>query len=163
MANRDLTAFGAELTALKTRTEADFGAKDVAHIKRVAWFSRGMEVLGRVLIHFSLDPVTFGAGVLALAVHKQLHGSEIGHAVLHGAYDKLQGAERFRSKGYWWETPIDEESWHEGHNIRHHQYTNIVGKDPDCRYGTIRLNEHVEHRPENERQSGSLPTMLVYW
>ena len=152
MSRTDFAAFGADIDALKARIEADFGAEDVAHVKRVAATSRGLEVLGRLLIHFSPEPISFGLGVLALGVHKQLHGSEIGHAVLHGAYDRLPGAERFRSKGYWWETPIDEQSWHEGHNIAHHQYTNVAGRDPDCRYGTIRLNDKVAHRDENRRQ-----------
>lgn len=150
---RDLQAFGAEIDAVRTRIEAEIGADDVAYIKRVALFSRAMEVAGRGLIHFSFEPVSFGLGVLALAVHKQLHGAEVGHTVLHGAFDRLPGAERFQSKGYWWESPIDEQSWHEGHNIRHHQYTNVVGKDPDCRYGTIRLNERVPHESFHEHQA----------
>lgn len=149
----DLEAFGADIDAVRRRVEAEIGAEDVHALKRLAWLSRGFEVVGRTLIHFSFDPITFGIGVLSLATHKQLHGSEIGHAVLHGAYDKLPGAERYRSKGYWWETPIDEEAWHEGHNIRHHQYTNVVGKDPDCNYGTIRLNEQVPHREHNRSQA----------
>jgi linoleoyl-CoA desaturase len=152
MSSTDFTAFGADIDALRTRVEAEFGASDVAYIKRVARISRGLEVIGRCLIHFSLEPLSFGLGVLALGAHKQLHGSEIGHAVLHGAYDRLPGAEGFRSKGYWWEMPIDEESWHRGHNIRHHQYTNVAGRDPDCRYGTVRLNDRVEYRDENRYQ-----------
>ncbi|MEM7156744.1 MAG: fatty acid desaturase [Myxococcota bacterium] len=150
--SRDLRAFGEEIDAVRARFEAQFGAPDVAYIKRVARFSRVMEVLGRGLIHFSFEPITFGLGVLSLAIHKQLHGAEVGHTVLHGAFDKLPDAEGYRSKDYWWETPIDERSWHAGHNIRHHQYTNVAGKDPDCRYGTVRLNHHVEHRPENNHQ-----------
>ncbi len=150
---RDLEAFGAEIDAVRRRIEAQIGASDVAYIKRVARVSRAMEVVGRVLIHFSPEPLSFGLGVVALFVHKQLHGSEIGHTVLHGAFDRLPGAEGFGSKGYFWEMPIDEQSWHQGHNIRHHQYTNVVGKDPDCRYGTIRLNPRVSHQPVNEHQA----------
>lgn len=149
---RDLEAFGAEIDAVRTRIEAQIGAYDVTYIKRVARFSRAMEVVGRTLIHFSPEPVSFGLGVLTLFVHKQLHSAEVGHTVLHGAFDKLPGAEAFRSKGYWWESPIDERSWHAGHNIRHHQYTNVVGKDPDCRYGTVRLNAQVPYEPVNEHQ-----------
>lgn len=152
MITRDLKAFGQEIDQVRQRVESEIGPSDVAYIKRVARISRGIEVCGRGLIHFSFEPVGFSLGVLLLAVHKQLHGSEIGHTVLHGAFDKLEGAEAFRSKGYWWETPIDEQSWHEAHNIRHHQYTNVAERDPDCRYGTIRLNDGVEFRPENRKQ-----------
>jgi NADPH-dependent stearoyl-CoA 9-desaturase len=148
----DLEAFGAEIDAVKRRIEAELGEEDVRHVKRVALASRVFEAVGRGLIHFSFEPVSFGLGVVSLAVFKQLQSAEIGHTVLHGAYDNLPGAERFRSRGFWWETPIDEESWHEGHNIRHHQYTNVVGKDPDCKYGTIRLNEHVDYDAVNRHQ-----------
>jgi len=152
-AQDDLKALGAEIDAVRRRIEAQIGAEDVRTVKRLSAFSRGLEVAGRLLIHFSIEPISFGLGVLSLAAHKQLHSSEIGHAVLHGAYDKLPGAGRFQSKGYWWESPIDEEAWHEGHNIAHHQYTNIAGKDPDCEYGMIRLTEHIEHKKVNRHQA----------
>jgi len=152
LAPRDLRAFGEEIDAVRARIEAEIGAPDVAYIKRVARFSRAMEVVGRGLVHVSVEPLSFGLGVLALFVHKQLHAAEVGHTVLHGAFDRLPGAEGFHSKDFWWETPIDERSWHEGHNIRHHQYTNVVGKDPDCRYGTLRLNDRVPHQPVHRHQ-----------
>ena len=105
-----------------------------------------MEVVGRGLIHFSLEPFTFSTGVTCLWIHKQLQAVEIGHTVLHGAYDKIEGAEKFQSKDFWWEIPIDEESWRNGHNIRHHQYTNVARKDIDINFGGIRLTEQTPHR-----------------
>ncbi len=148
----DYKAFAADINRLRREVEPQIGSEDVRQLKRLCFFSRGLELTGRLLIHFSPGPLSFGLGVLTLAAHKQLHGSEIGHAVLHGAYDKLPGATWFQSKTYWWETPIDEESWRHGHNVAHHQYTNVVGKDPDCKYGRIRLNEHVPWEPANENQ-----------
>lgn len=153
-------AFGAEINELRRQIETQIGAEDVIHLKRVCALSRGLEITGRLLIHFSPEPMSFTLGVLSLAAHKQLHGSEIGHAVLHGAYDKLPGAEAFGSKNYWWESPIDEESWRQGHNVAHHQYTNVVGKDPDCKYGTIRLNEHVPWESANAHQH--LQPLLIW-
>lgn len=165
-AGRDLEAFGAQIDALRKRVEAQIGAEDLAYIRRVDRVSKGMELVGRLLIHFSLDPVTFGVGVLALSVHKQLQAAEIGHTVLHGAFDRIGGEHRYRSKGYWWHTPIDEESWHRGHNVRHHQYTNVYGKDPDCRYGILRLNEQVPHEAVHRHQPESTvvvwPGFLLY-
>lgn len=151
-AETDLKAFGRDINALRARIEAEIGEDDVRQLKHLAAFSRGLEVAGRGLIHFSFEPFSFALGVLSLAAHKQLHGSEIGHAVLHGAYEKLPGAERYQSTSYWWESPIDERSWHRGHNIAHHQYTNIVGKDPDCQYGIIRLNDNVPHKAVHTHQ-----------
>jgi NADPH-dependent stearoyl-CoA 9-desaturase len=137
--------FAARIDAIRARVEAEIGAEDVAHIKKVRAFSNAMQLTGRFLIHVSLDPVTFSLGVGALWLHKQLEATEIGHTALHGAFDKLPGAEAFKSKGFDWKTPIDEESWHHGHNVLHHQYTNVTGRDPDIHFGAVRLNERTPH------------------
>jgi len=108
-----------------------------------------MEVLGRVLIHFSPEPVSFLLGVTALWVHKQLQGTGIGHMALHGVYDNLAGGEAFAADTFSWDTPIDEEAWRYGHNVRHHNYTNVAGKDPDIRFGPVRLTDQTPHRPEH--------------
>ncbi len=138
--------FGAALDELKRRVEAEIGPDDVAYIQRMRRLSRALEVTGRVLIHVSPEPLSFFAGVGALWLHKQLEATEIGHTALHGAFDGLPGAEAFASKTFSWATPIDEESWRYGHNVRHHQYTNIAGKDPDIHFGPVRLTEHTPHR-----------------
>jgi linoleoyl-CoA desaturase len=136
-------SFGDGLDAIKARVEADMGETDVRYVKRLNVFSRGCEVVGRVLIHVSFEPVSFGAGVIALWLHKQLQATEIGHTALHGAYDRLPGAEGFRSETFRWDTPIDEESWRAGHNGRHHGNTNVAGRDPDIHFGPVRLTEQT--------------------
>jgi len=156
-----LRSFGRAVDVIRKRVEAEIGEDDVRYVVRLNRFSRSLEVAGRVLIHFSLEPVTFSAGVVCLWIHKQLQTTEIGHTALHGAYDKLEGAERFQSDTFTWEIPIDEDSWRTGHNIRHHQYTNIARKDIDINFGTIRLTERTPHRFEHYLQ---LPaTFLVSW
>ena len=74
-------------------------------MKRLDRLSRSLELVGRTLIHVSLDPLTWSAGVMALWLHKQLQATEIGHAALHGAYDKLPDAEAFASKTFAWDVP----------------------------------------------------------
>jgi fatty acid desaturase len=138
-----LRSFAKAIDRIRSETESRIGAEDVAYIKRVRRVSRASEVVGRTLIHFSLDPVTFGAGVLSLWLHKQLEATEIGHTALHGAFDQLEGAEEFHSKSFRWDTPIDEQAWHRGHNIAHHQYPNIADRDPDVCFGPVRLTEHA--------------------
>jgi NADPH-dependent stearoyl-CoA 9-desaturase len=140
-----LQRFGEELDELRRSTMARIGPEDVVHVKRVRRFSVAMEVLGRVAIHFSVDPLTFFAGVGALWLHKQLEATEIGHTALHGTYDRLEGAEAFASKTFRWDMPVDEEAWRLGHNGRHHGATNIAGRDPDMRFGTVSLTE--QHAP----------------
>jgi fatty acid desaturase len=141
-------ALGAELDQVKAEIFAKVGAEDVQHVKRLRRFSLVMEATGRVLIHVSPEPLTFSLGVIALWLHKQLEATEIGHTALHGAYDKLEGAEAFRSETFSWDTPIDEESWRYGHNVRHHGNTNVVGKDPDVHFGPVRL---VDKLPYDEK------------
>ena len=153
-----LERFGRAIDAIRERAEARVGAEDVSRVRKLNRFSRTMEVLGRVLIHVSIEPVGFLLGVGALWLHKQLQATEIGHTALHGAYDRLPGAEEFNSRSFSWDTPIDEESWRHGHNVRHHQYTNVAGRDPDIHFGFARLTEHTPWSPRNNRQ---LPFMLV--
>jgi len=147
-----LRLFGEELDAIKRAAVARVGEEDVRYVRRMNRFSRCMEVVGRALIFFSPEPVSFLAGVGALFVHKQLQATEIGHTALHGAYDKLEGAEKFASKTFRWDTPIDEESWRYGHNVRHHGNTNVAGRDPDIHFGTVRLTEETPWAPVHRRQ-----------
>ena len=57
---------GQELDALKARIQLQMGDADIAHVTKVQRVSTAAEVLGRTLIHVSLDPVTWSAGVVAL-------------------------------------------------------------------------------------------------
>ncbi|CAN5520879.1 acyl-CoA desaturase [soil metagenome] len=145
-------AFGAELDALKARTFAEVGEEDVKYVKSLDRFSIAMEVIGRVLIHVSPEPISFLAGVGCLFVHKQLQAAEIGHTSLHGAYDKLPDAAEFHAKTYSWDVPIDEESWRLGHNVKHHGNTNVAGKDPDIHFGPMRLTAETPHAPHHRWQ-----------
>lgn len=136
-------AFASEIDKVRLQLEAALGEEDVSYIRNLRRFSRRMEAVGRFLIFVSLDPLTWFTGVLALWVHRQLETTEIGHYALHGAWDRFPELERFHSKNFKWESPAEEESWKHGHNGLHHQYTNIVGKDPDVNYGTLRTSPHT--------------------
>jgi linoleoyl-CoA desaturase len=144
--------FGDELDAVKRRIVDEVGVLDLEYVRKLDWFSHAMEVVGRVLIHVSFEPFSFALGVGALWVHKQLQATEIGHTALHGAYDRMPGARRFHSETFRWDTPIDEESWRSGHNVRHHGFTNIAGKDPDILFGTVRLTEHTPYARHHKYQ-----------
>lgn len=144
--------FGAALDGVKERVLAQVGEEDVRYVRRVNAFSRAMEIAGRGLIFFSPEPVSFLLGVGALWIHKQLQATEVGHTALHGAYDRLPGAEKFASKTFRWDTPIDEESWRYAHNVRHHGNTNVAGRDPDIHFGTVRLTERTPWNPRHRAQ-----------
>ena len=142
-------AFAAEINAIGEEVRSRMGEEDVDYIKKVKQVSRLSEIFGRTLIHFSLDPLTWSAGVFSLWIHQQLETIEIGHSALHGCWDGLKGAEEFYSPNFKWDTPIEEESWKKGHNILHHQYTNIVGRDPDVNFGFLRTSHKTPWSPNH--------------
>jgi len=141
-----IAAFGRALEELRREVEQQLGESDADHIRRIGKLSSRLEWLGRGLIHFSFEPLSFGLGTAALWAHKTLELMEIGHMALHGAYDGLPDVERFQSQNFRWKAPIDEPSWKQGHNVRHHQYTNIAGKDPDLDFGLLRLSERIPYK-----------------
>lgn len=155
-----LQSFARALDALHAETAQALGEVDVAYIRRVRRASRGLQLLGRGLLQFSIEPVTWGTGVLALSGHKLLELIEIGHTVLHGTYDQLDAGEEFRSLAFAWRAPIDEHSWRTQHNLRHHQFTNVAGRDPDLDFGVLRLGASVPFRAVHRLQPLS---NLVSW
>lgn len=149
-----IEAFGRAVDALRREAESSLGPEDLEYIRGVRTVSTGLEVAGRVLIHVSLEPVSFGLGVLALSTHKALEAMEIGHTVLHGAYDRLEGSD-LKAAHYRWKAPIDEESWRTAHNIKHHQYTNVAHRDPDLDFGSLRLSARVPAKLVHRLQPAS--------
>jgi NADPH-dependent stearoyl-CoA 9-desaturase len=59
-------AFRRELDALHDPTRAALGAEDLAYLESILTWSRRCEIAGRGLLHVSLDPLTWSAGVFAL-------------------------------------------------------------------------------------------------
>jgi NADPH-dependent stearoyl-CoA 9-desaturase len=145
----DLEAFAAEIDAVRKFITDQIGPGDVAYIKKIKRISRFSEAIGRALIHFSLDPFTWSAGVFALWIHKQLDTAEIGHNALHGCWDGLEGAKEFQSATFKWNAPVEEESWKRGHNLLHHQYVNIVGRDPDVNFNLLRITDQTAWSPRH--------------
>ena len=139
-------SFGAELDDLHRRAKAEVGEEDLTYIRRVNRFSRGCMVAGRGLVMFGPGPLSFVAGVGCLWLYKQLQTTEIGHTVLHGAFNRIEGAESYHSRDFEWQAPIDERSWISGHNGKHHGLTNVAGEDPDIDFGHARLTEETPHR-----------------
>jgi NADPH-dependent stearoyl-CoA 9-desaturase len=149
--------FARELDQLKAEITAQVGDKDIDYIESVYQVSRICEIAGRLLIHFSSNPVSWSLGVLSLWVHLQLDNLEIHHPVQHGAYDRLPEATHFHSENYYHNSPVDEESWRYRHNVLHHSYTGQVERDPDVTFGFFRLGEEIDKRYYHTIQ----PAMLI--
>jgi linoleoyl-CoA desaturase len=71
---------------------------------------------------------------------------EVGHNVMHGQYDWMNDP-ALNSQTYDWDIVCAREHWHRTHNVEHHDYTNIVGKDHDYGYGMLRMTAEQRWKP----------------
>lgn len=146
-----IEAFGAELDALKNEVLADLGEADLAHVRGVIAKSHAAELTGRALLHFGHGPVTFLAGVAALGTAKILNNMEIGHNVMHGQYD-WTGDPALLSATYDWDNVCTAANWKHFHNVEHHTFTNVLGRDRDIGYEAIRVCEEQPWAPRHLAQ-----------
>jgi fatty acid desaturase len=146
--NLDLDALQRDLDELRDRTTAEIGRVDAEYIKSVRLIARCLEASGRLLIHVSLEPVSFSLGVANLALYKILENMEIGHNVMHGQYDFMQDP-TLDSKTYEWDLVGTAKTWKHGHNVTHHTFTNVLGKDDDFGYSFFRLSSDVPWKPSH--------------
>ena len=147
----------AEFDAIKQRYRQELGAKDVAYITGMRRNSRIAEVIGRGLLWFGHDPITFVLGVGLTWLHRNLEAIEIGHNVLHGQYDYFPEIPQFHSHNFKWKAPVDEEGWRREHNGQHHVHTNVFEKDPDLNHGILRMNDQT---PWNTYHRWQVPMYL---
>ena len=147
----EFDALGEELDALRKSIEADLGEDDAAYMRRMILLSRMSEIVGRVLIHVSLDPITWMLGVSSLSFAKILENMEIGHNVMHGQYDWTRDPD-LNSQTYEWDNVCDSDSWRQTHNVEHHTFTNVLGKDRDYGYALLRLSKDEPWKPSHRFQ-----------
>src|SRR5512138_945778 len=140
------TSLRAELDALRQEYAAKVGPVDAAYIRGVRTVARTARIAGRLLVHFSLEPISWGAGVVSLAVYKALENMEIGHNVLHGQYDFMRDPS-LSSATYEWDIAATAKGWKRAHNATHHVFTNVIGRDRDFGYDAFRFSPDVPWRP----------------
>jgi NADPH-dependent stearoyl-CoA 9-desaturase len=155
-------AFGRELDALRAEIEADLGQDDVDHIRAVMRTALRAEATGRLLLHVGYGPLSFALGTGALAVAKILENMEIGHNVMHGQYD-WTGDPALDSKRYEWDLVCTGDDWRHSHNLEHHTYTNIVGKDRDVGYTMLRVTEQQPWRPGHLTQPVAASVLALFF
>jgi len=140
----ELERFGAEIDALRARTVADLGDRDLRYIRRVIWSMRGLELTGRALLLASCFLPTawmfagWLAGAVILGVAKILENMEVGHNIIHGQYNWTKDPQ-LQGPTYEWDIVGTSDNWRQTHNFRHHTYTNVHGMDDDIGYGLLRL------------------------
>lgn len=162
MTREELDSFGAELDELRSEIIADLGQRDADYIRSIVRRQKYAEIAGRTLIHFSLTPFSWAAGVGLLSLSKILENMEVGHNVLHGQYDWMNDPE-LNSRVYEWDIVCDSESWRKYHNYEHHTFTNIIGKDRDYGYGLMRLSKDEPWKPWNVTQFGNYLALSVFF
>ena len=140
--------FQTEVDAIRASVMSTVGQADVDHIRRMITLCRVSEVSGRALLHFSVGPLSWVAGTLALAHAKILDNMEIGHNVMHGQYD-WTGDPALNSQTFEWDIACDGEAWRHSHNVTHHTHTNILGLDRDLGYSLLRMTPEQKWKPRH--------------
>lgn len=148
LTREQLDELGREFDRLRDETLESLGDEDARHIRAVVRVARASAIAGRSLLMFGFTPVSFGLGVAALSTAKILENMEIGHNVLHGQYDWMNGP-ALDSQTYEWDIVCDASQWRHYHNYEHHTFTNVLGRDRDVGYGIIRISDEHYWRPKH--------------
>lgn len=136
-----LEQFQLELDALYKKVLGQVGETDAHYIRRVLAIKTLLEITGRLLIFSGAvfwNPIALIIGVLALSASQIIESMEIGHNVLHGQYDFINDP-KLNSKTYEWDVVVPAAHWKHSHNVVHHDKANIIGRDYDIGYGSIRI------------------------
>jgi hypothetical protein len=77
----------AERAEAPTQRETESGMETNQHaqLERLGTLSRRLDLLGRALLHFSFEPLSFAFGVTSLCVHECLECAELGDAAAASA------------------------------------------------------------------------------
>lgn len=153
--------FGRELDAIREEVIDSRGASDRKYILTVIKTQRSLGLLGRILIYASIlflpawshelagmqsFWILICLGTFSLSVAKILENMEIGHNILHGQWDWMKDPE-IQSSSWEWNHVCPSDQWMQSHNIKHHTWTNVIGKDPDIGYGLLRVSSRQRWRP----------------
>jgi fatty acid desaturase len=150
-----IEAFGREIDAIRDEVLADRGERDRRYILRVIRIQRTLALgsratmLASLAFHPSLGLAGPGYGLfltilllgtLGLALAKILENMEIGHNVLHAQWDWMRDPD-IQSSTWEWDIVCPSVQWRHSHNVVHHTWTNVMGKDRDVGYGMLRVTE----------------------
>ena len=144
---QQLEEIGLEFQLLHDEVAAELGARDAAYIRRLVKFHRRLSFTSRALLAGSRWTPAYVAGTAGLSVAKILENMELGHNILHGQWDWMNDP-NIHSSTWDWDNVTPASSWKHSHNFVHHTYTNVLGKDRDVGYDTIRIDHRQRWRPQ---------------
>jgi len=156
---------GRELDEIYDTTIADLGERDEHYIRRLIRTQRSLALGSRVVmlagaamrprgllgrkvgtVGHRAGAALLGLGTAGLGLAKVLENMEIGHNVMHGQWDWMNDPE-INSTVWEWDTVCSADHWKHGHNIVHHTWTNVLGKDRDIGYEIMRTTSATPWNP----------------
>lgn len=158
----DIEEFGREMDAIRNEVMDSRGAQDRAYILKIIRWQRSLALGGRIVMFLSLLlvpatalpfagwPLMFtvlGLGAAMLGIAKIMENMEIGHNVMHAQWDWMRDPE-IQSNTWEWDNVCPSDQWKHSHNVVHHTWTNVLGKDPDVGYGVMRVTAHQAWHPK---------------
>ena len=151
--------FGRELDALRDEVMDSRGERDRRYILRLIKTQRMIALGGRVTMLASLPLMPLGGPFLALlavgaamlGLAKILENMEIGHNILHAQWDWMKDPE-IQSSTWEWDHMSPSDRWMHSHNVEHHTWTNVLGKDLDIGYGLLRVTPLQRWKPRHRFQ-----------
>ncbi len=161
LTDTQIEEFGRELDAMRAEVIDSRGERDRQYILKVIKVDRSLGVAGRVLIFASILalPVWGHAlastalfwllitlGTLSLGLAKIIENMEVAHNVLHAQWDWMKDP-NIQSNTWEWNNVCPSDQWMQSHNVKHHTWTNVLGKDPDVGYGLLRITPRQRWRP----------------
>lgn len=160
----DIDAFGREIEAIRSEVMDSRGERDARYIYRLIKVQRSMALGARVLIYASLAFLPqwghalaawsifwplIALGTILLGSAKILENMEIGHNISHAQWDWLRDP-AIQSGSWEWDHVCPSDQWKHSHNVKHHTWTNVFGKDADVGgYGLLRLFSAQRWKPFN--------------
>lgn len=131
----DYAAFAADVEALHRELKADLGEGDLAHLRRMIAWSRGLTLLGYAVAWPFPNPLA----AILIGLGNMGRWANVTHPIMHRGYDAVPGVPaKFTSRRYargWrryldWLDWLHPDAWDHEHNHLHHYHTGQV-EDPD--------------------------------
>lgn len=161
LTDEQIEEFGREIDAMRDEVLDSRGERDRRYILTVIKTQRLLGMAGRALIFasilalpvwgwltstFMLFWLLIALGTLSLALAKVIENMEVGHNVLHGQWDWMKDP-NIQSNTWEWNIVCPSDQWMSSHNVKHHTWTNVLGKDPDVGYGLLRITTRHRWKP----------------
>jgi linoleoyl-CoA desaturase len=154
LTEEQIEEFGRELDAIRDEVFDSRGERDRRYILALIRTQRAMALGGRLMMLAGLPLMErkavyrglLVAGGVTLGLAKVLENMEIAHNVLHAQWDWMKDP-NIQSSTWEWDAMGPSDRWMNSHNVEHHTWTNVVGRDLDVGYGILRMTPLQPWKP----------------